>query len=273
VTTTEATTSFTTEDWARKVRSLLDRAQATDNEAESDLFNAKAVALMEKHQLDEIMINDAAQVEKDELVKETFIFTGRFAEANLMMSYYIATAFDMRGTKGTRDWPEKSSVLTLYGFASDMEKFKTLNASLSIQAVRAQKQWERRIGLRTSSMEQWDKFKQRRAFITGFGDGVREKLLQAKRLAKADFIRDRAAASGTTVEDESTGVALVLRNRKETVDDWYDEIMGGRSGRRSRTFSNRGAHSAVYAGRQAGAKADTGQGGLNSRANRRELPR
>ena len=266
------TTQTTAEDYARRVRRLLDQAENTEYEAEAEAFREKAYALMEKYSIDQAMLNGHEQVERDELVTETFDFTGRFADANLLMSFYVATAFGMRGTKGERmKWQtgEKIKVLTLYGFASDMAKFRILNASLQIQAVRAQKEWERRIGLRTSNLAQWDKFKARRAFITGFGNGVHNKLEQARRMAEREVAKEQATATGVTEEEASTGVALVLRDRKETVDEWYDEIMGGGRRRKGRSFSNRGAHYATRAGREAGEKADTGQGGLGG--NRRAI--
>ena len=267
MTTTEATT--TSKDYTRTVRALLDQAENTDFEAEAETFRQKAYELMEKHSLTDTMINDAAQVERDELVSEEFFFTGRFADANLLMSYYVASAFGMRGTKATRtNWStgEERKVMRLYGFASDMEKFKVLNASLQIQAVRAMKEWERSIDLRNSYLSQWDKFKARRAYLTGFGTGVQTKLLAAKRTAEAEVVRERAAADGVTEEETSTGVALVLRNRAETVDDWYDEMTGNvTKKRKGRSFSNRGAGFASQAGRAAGQRADTGQGGLGNR--------
>lgn len=263
------TTAFATEDYARKIRMMLDKAEATE-EPEAGIFREKAYELMEKYAIDQSMVDAHAPEERDELVHETFAFRGRFAEANGLMSYYVATALGMRGTRSKGNGYYD---LTLYGWKSDMDRFKLLNASLQIQAVRAQQSWERRVGLRESALPQWDKFKARRSFLLGFGSGVQAKLEAAQQVARAEVATERAAAHGSTVEEESTGVALVLRSRQETVDDWFDTtIMGYKPGSKKKKRKGRSltvSYNAYGSGTKAGRQADTGQGKVGG--NRRSL--
>ena len=76
--------------------------------------------------------------------------------------------------------------------------------------------------------------------------------------------KTHAAETSQTVEESSSSVALVLRSRKDRVDEWFDKKYGNslRSSRQSYRRENYGARAA---GSAAGSRADIGQGRVGGR--------
>lgn len=260
-------TEFNDQSYAEKIRKLLDKAESTESEHEAEALRERAFLLMEKYAITDAMISSAKPIVREEIIEKEVSFTGRFAKANRRITSAIAAAFDCRCVVLDHNsyWDKRNKNehydIRVHGFQSDVEKVLLLDASLQIQAVRALKAWEKSIDLRNDPRPQWDKFKMRRSFILGFASGAGSKLTKARREAEAEVAAERAAASGEDTVVESSSVALVLRDRKDSVNDWMDQRYGNGL-RKSRGFTAGGGYGSWNAGHAAGQRADTGQGGL-----------
>lgn len=243
--------------YADRIAKLLRKAESTTPE-EAEALVAKAQALMTQYAIDEIML---AQVQgrqlQDEIVEETIQYTGIFMTVILDVGFTIARFNDCRGFFSKHDYAKPKRVdLHVIGYKSDVERVRLLDASLQIQCSRALTEWRR-----TSSealFSKMESFKQRRQFIVGFNQGLSSQLAAARRAGLEAAAQTEAQRSKVAADVATQSVALVLRDRKSQVDDWYDRTYGRSLRKVSRRYSSGGA-SAHSAGVAAGRSADTGK--------------
>lgn len=259
------------EQYAEKIRALLAKAESTEFAEEAEVFYAKAQELMAKYMIDQAMI-DAARGKTDDVIGQCeLFFAGSFPEDRRQIGSIIARAngckcvyrnaamgFGSKTIDGKvwRNW----EALTVTGFQSDLERVQMLDTSVQIQLMRALKRWYQ------DNKKGWwskgDSHRERREFIIGYGDGLRQKFTAANAAAKKSAAEEKARAEETTTAQATDSVALVLRTREDQVKDWYDKKYGTHLRSVSRRYE-RGSSGAYGAGHSAGSTANIGQTGLN----------
>jgi hypothetical protein len=192
----------------------------------------------------------------------TFKYTGILKDAKRSIAVGVSRGLGNKLVVGDNEYARpKYSYTTVTGWNSDLERLEVMLASIQIQADHALKQWEReqkRSRSGWSQLSAWQKFQDRRQFLISFGSGVEHKLLIALRSAMAEAAKERAEANAESVAEATTGVELALRDRRESVKDWYDRHYGNGL----RTVHSRlsaGSYGASSAGHAAGRAADVGQ--------------
>lgn len=263
------TDTLTTEDsYAAKIAKLLARAEHPNTpEPEADACLAKAQELMLTYAIDQDLIDRARGKERsDKLGSKVLRFDGTFRMATMRIGWSLAQQNNLRGFKSEhvqrwereKDEPQHIK-LHLFGFESDLERVELLNASLQIQCATALSRWwkEAKITPRYAHLSGSDQSKVRRQFIFSFADGVFSRLAAANAAAAAEAAKHQAERTGDSAADSEKSVALVLVDRKQQVNEWYDKTHG-KSTRKAKSNFRGGGHDAASAGRRAGQNADLG---------------
>jgi hypothetical protein len=197
---------------------------------------------------------------QEKIVEKKIEYTGIFQVALMDIGFAIARNNTCRAFFVKHDWarPHKH-VLTVIGYESDVDRVIMLNASLQLQAARANSNWWKTED--RSWVSRPDAYKMRRTFYSAFAQGMASKLAQARKQGEAAAVRNEAARSDVTEEVAGKSVALVLRSREETVDDWYDKTHGRSVRPVTRRYAS-GGGDARAAGFSAGRDANTGTTGI-----------
>lgn len=252
------------EKYAAKIAKLLRQAESTDVEAEADAFVAKAQQLMTAYAIDAAMLAQARgenEKKAEDIVRVPFTFTGIFKQALLQIAYIIAQANDCQGVRTADTWVyedgkrKKADILHVIGFESDVENVQLLNASLQIQAATAQRAWWK--DQDSSWMSGMEKFKARREFLWGFSAALRIRLREAREAGEAEAVRNEQTRTKNDSDVARQSVELVLRDKKQRVEEWMDKTYGSSLRRVSRRYSS-GGMDANRAGRAAGQRANIG---------------
>lgn len=241
------------ETYADKIAKLLAKAESTTPQ-EAELLVAKAQELMQRYAIDQFMVDAARGVEREEIITAVFRYEGTYRQAHAQLAWSVLSANGCRGVYWD-DTTGRVYNLEVAGFQSDVERTRIIETSLQIQANRALKAWWGSEAVH-ATFDRNRKFNARREFLFGFAHGVSAKLQIANEAA-------RKGAQAAQKSGPSDSVALVLRSRKDQVDDWFDK-KHGRLRSVSRTYKS-GGHGAGDAGRAAGRNADVGQPGLKGR--------
>lgn len=257
------------ETYAARIAKLLRKAESTTPE-EAEALVAKAQELMTAYAVDEAMIANAhGESMPEEIVEETIEYTGIFQAALMQIGYNIVRSNNCRGLSQTfpafkPSGRPKTSVLYVIGFKRDVDRVRMLDSSVQVQAASALNVWWKRQN--KSWMSGMEKFKARREFLLGFASGLASRLEEARKQGEAEAIKNEADrmgggfGSGVQAEAAQT-VTLVLRTRKEQVNDWVDSKYGDTIRTTRRRYSSGGA-GARSAGHAAGRSANTGTTGI-----------
>jgi hypothetical protein len=255
--------------YAEKIVALLRKAESTTPE-EAELLVEKAQQLMTEYAISEAMLDANRGIERDEIEQQQFKLQGVFRDAIGELLWAICSSNNCRAVmmKDMRMKDEETGKYkltlqyTVTGFRSDINRTEMLFSSLQIQAASAQGTWAK------TELPGWysssDKWRARRDFLSGFSSAVRNRLAAANAAAKEAAAATHAAENSTTVEEASSSVALVLRSRKDRVDEWFDQKYG-KSLRSARQTYRRENYGARAAGSAAGSRADIGQGRVGGR--------
>lgn len=224
------------------IAQLLKKAETTTPE-EAEALTAKAVELMQKYGIDQMMLAARGTNVKERIEQLHIPLSGIYAMAYMSMMSAIAKAYGGENVRTYYTPYGKSNVtLTIVGFESDVSALKVLLTSLQLQAVVALDTWWKSID--SVGMKPMQKFKERRTFLKSFGYGASERI--------------RRSRTKTVKEAETTtpGTELVLRSRALAVKEFMDANVGGLKSVKSREKS--GSFSASRAGTEAGRNANTG---------------
>ena len=234
------------EDYAAKIAALLRQAEnPAVTAAEAEIFLHKAQALMTRYAISEALVEAARSgQEAEKIISDQVVYRGVYSAALYDIGAAITRA---NGCRALAHKTSKSTVLTINGFASDVARVKMLDASVQIQAAGGLiKYWA---GVDSSWMSPMQKFKARREFLFGFARGLGGQLTKARAEGEAAAQADEVERGGS-----SDSVALVVRSRKQRVDEWVDETYGQlRTVHRNYSYGGSGANAA---GRAAGRSAD-----------------
>jgi hypothetical protein len=247
-------------DYVGRVRALLDLAERAGSEHEAEIARGKAMELQMRHGISDAMVGETREV-PDEIKQVTLKYPGIFKEGKRQIATRAAQAMGMKMVIFDNKWSKPhTSATTVTGWRTDLERLEVLVASLQIQADRALKEWEREQRVKGTGwhdMPGWLKFKDRRQFYFSFAGGAGTRLQKAFQDATKAAANDRATETGDTPDEALAGVALALRDRRESVKDWYDTHYGNGL----RTIQSRrtaGSYGASAAGHAAGSRADVG---------------
>jgi Protein of unknown function (DUF2786) len=257
------------EKYADKIAKLLAKAESTTPE-EAELLLAKAQELMTQYAITEALIDQARGVERDEIEQRTFAYGGYYHADKGNLAWIIIRNNGCRGVyMRSGEWTSARTIgdktyrmwyeITATGFRSDLDRVSLLESSLQIQMARALNDWWKTED--RSWMSKTQNVRARQSFMEHFAYGVDEKLRTATIAGRKAAERD--AAGGTSEDAAKDAVALVLRSRKDRVDEWMDRKYGTlRAGRGSYRKTD---YNAAEAGRSAGRRADVGQPGMKNR--------
>jgi hypothetical protein len=243
------------EDKLETIQRLLDKAQATEFEAEAEALTARATALMAQYSIDAAMLGARAKVSFDP-TKTVIFITGSYAAANQYMVAVIAKAFGAHCVLTNRVNEDGMYVdaVEVYGFESDIDMIRMLYTSVSLQCANLVKDLKGYSAGETRVI--------RRSFIYGFAQRVGERLTQQRATATVQADLKEQQATANLREDSASGAALVLADRsmraRKALEEDYPKL---RKVRRSTVNA-----SAFGAGKRAGDRANLhGSGNVGNR--------
>ncbi len=187
-----------------RVRKLLDKAAGTDNEHEADVFARKAAELVARHRIDPEQL-ERRQVPDDLTLVELDVGRGAYVRGRLALLHNIAENHDVRMV--FRSTPT-GTVATMAGRRDDLAVVEVMYASLHQQAGAKMAEIRSATGAATQ--------RQRRAFLFGFADRIGELLAETRAGVEASAART----------DGNGSTALVLRERRERIDDFAERSWG-----------------------------------------------
>ena len=228
------------------IRGLLAKAEATDFPEEAEAFFAKASELISRWAIDEAMLwaagRDGGREQPDEL--QLVVHAPYLAQKAVLIGS-VARAHGCRAVRLVSGPGNKSEVISIVGFPSELRWVETLATSLLVQLTSAMLAKAPR-GVSASESASW-----RRSFIIGFAEEVATRLERDRESAVAE----RGPARSSAQPEEQTAapsVALVLASRQEEVDtDFRRRHPHVRSSWASSGRSATGRRAGRQAGRQA----------------------
>lgn len=271
------------EKYADKIAKLLAKAEST-TPAESEALIMKAQELMTQYAIEQTMVDAARGIERDVIETRIVHFIGNQRGELASMCSSLASLNDcmiVQWKSSSLHVPDARKAVKVHsdgyvevtshrkaikyeitGYASDLDRVLMLNTSLQIQAMREMKQWWDTEGKLDHGHDTYaHKVRIKCEFIEAFSDGAYNKLYEAIRVGKQSATQTEAKRTNQSEGEATTSVDLVLRNRRDSVKDFYDKRYGKlRSGRASyKTHLSSGARNAGHA---AGRRADVGQSGI-----------
>lgn len=249
--------------YGEKIAKLLRKAESTTPEEAEALFE-KAQELMMTWAIDEEFL---AQLRGDKpvekIVRESIRYTGSYHPALWEIGATIARNNNCRVLIAKLG---NASSLVIIGFESDVERVKLLNASMQIQAARAQSNWWKTIKSQMQYYSASEKFKARRDFLFGFASGLGMQLSRANKEAEKQAAENQTLRVNISQEEAVKSVALVVRTKKQKVDDWVDQEYGKLRSARGGNYARSWSSGAYGKGVSAGSVADTNRPRVGSAA-------
>lgn len=236
-----------------RVRKLLDKAESTGNDHESEAFAHKAAELIARHRIDPARLA-AARSDGDLGVIDIDIGRGAYVRARLALVQAIAGNHDARVVFQSTP---TGTIAHVAGFRTDLDAVELLYASLHQQAA------AQMAGIRRSTAAATQRF--RRSFLFGYAQRIHEVLRSARAEVESAAqtqgrgTRRRSKADGSGA---AAGLAVIMAERAERVDEFAAAAFG-----RVRTARPPRAAQAVGwdAGAAAASRADVGRSRLPGR--------
>lgn len=229
-----------------RVRAMLAKAESTPFPEEAHAFTAKAQELMIRHAIDEAMLGDVSGDVGAEMTMVFLSIDKPFVRAKGVLLNVIGmnNRCWIVGPSTTRNG-QAQAPYRVFGRKRDVEFVETLFTSLLLQAqvemVKAECDNENQ-GVEMGNMKTW-----RNVFMISFANGIDHRLKDVNR----------------KVEQETPGVALVLRDQRQAAEDYGREQLGGLV--RSSASSYRAHAGASAAGRRAAQRASIHKGQMGGR--------
>ena len=181
-----------------RVRALLSKAESTSFEAEAESLTAKAQELMARYAIDGALARSQAPRAEAPTMRRIAV-DDPYARAKSELLVVTARANDVRCV-----WDDEFALMSVVGFARDLEAVETLFTSLLVQASRA-------MLAKGSVRAPWGASRTRsfrQSFIVAFASRIGERLEAAAGAARADAEAEMA-----------TSLAPVLASRAQEIDD------------------------------------------------------
>ena len=191
------------------IRNLLAKAEATEFPDEAEAFFNKASELIARYSLDEAMVWASAsshgREEPEELRLE--IHSPYLTQKSVLVGA-VASAHGCRTVRLSRGRGERSEIVSIVGFPSELRWVDTIFTSLIVQLTSAMLSGSP-AGLTPSASAAW-----RRSFIMGFAQEVSDRLEEDRRAAAAQT----DAAQREATSSPGASVSVVLASRADEVD-------------------------------------------------------
>lgn len=221
-----------------KIRRLLALAERAGSEHEAENAMNRARVMMAEYGIDEALAN-ATSEKKETVSTRTIVLEAPYVRDKRTLLNNIYLPLNCQNIQMGNVTADKKIFVQVYGYDSDLDRAEMLYTSLLLQAQRGMMRVPSAGHPRTTAAN-------RRSWLQGFTVEVRDRLRAAE---------ERAA--GTVVAPEGVSTALVLRDRKQDVEDAY-KAAHPNVFHRQRNLSGKG----YEAGREAGRRADLGNGRL-----------
>ncbi|MGW5877840.1 DUF2786 domain-containing protein [Nocardiopsis terrae] len=229
----------------RKVRSMLAMAEDPSvTEAEAAAFTAKAMKWISEYGID-MAVATAKEPTNDTLTDKQVILPGPRAMAKATLFCLVADAMRCKALRlpKRRGTSDGTQAVHVFGYASDIERFTLVYASLELQMMN---------GLaRVTPPPQASARRYKRSWCMGFANRVAERIEALERTAQQEAVPQEA--------QRSTELVLMDRNRavQERVASEYERTVTRRTSVLASGYGE---------GAAAGARADIGQTRLRGRA-------
>jgi hypothetical protein len=228
------------------VRKLLAKAESTDSAPEREALNERASELIAVYGIEEAMLSDAV---KDQVTDTSFELPSPYALDWRGLMWAITSPLRVRAIS-TRRWRNGHAVhsMRLFGYKNDIAYAEILFTSLRNQALAGMSDVIGSSGGSTTS--------DRKTYIMGFSAAVKTRLRAKERAAElAQEAQERAAKDAALLEGNfsagSPGVALVLANRNDKVDEAVSAVYPEVRTAAARLLSGRGFSSGYRDGKRA----------------------
>jgi hypothetical protein len=222
-----------------KIQKLLALAEGAGTEEEAETVFAKARSLMVQHAVEEMDLVKSGHAPTEKIVERHVTLRARDerrkAKSILLNSIALANRCKVLLYRDT---------ISIIGYESDTVFVEMLWTSVLIQMANAQTREWGKYQHQTPSYAQTSRYIFVNQFSLGYAAGVGQRLIVR---AKAD--------------DKAAGTDLVLRDRSQDVDDWFQEQHP--STRKTKAVRVSGNYAARSAGTSAAASADL-SGGRNN---------
>jgi hypothetical protein len=257
------TTPRTSQDEDRRlatIRSLLAKAEATDYPEEAEAFFAKASELISRWAIDEAMVwagaDRAGREQPDEL---QLVVHSPYLPQKAVLIGSVARAHGCRAVRLVGGPGNRSEVISVIGFPSELRWVETLATSLLVQLTSAMLSRCPK-GMSASQSASW-----RRSFIIGFAEEVGTRLERDRDTAADEKDTDRRRGDdldGAPAAARSASVAMVLASRADEVDQ---DFRRRHPYVRSSWASSGRSATGRRAGQQAGREASLTRNGIGAR--------
>jgi hypothetical protein len=178
-----------------RVRALLAKAESTTFPAEAEALSAKAQELMARHAIDAVVV--AGGSSPGAVASRRFTVEDPYARAKVQLLTEVAGASSCRAV-----WSQGLGIVTVFGYAADLDAVDLLHTSLLVQASAAM------LGAAAGGPGSRDRSRGfRNAFLLGFATRIGERLRAASARAVAEAARDHGSS-----------LLPVLASRDEAVD-------------------------------------------------------
>lgn len=228
---------------ARRVATLLQKAEdfrrhGEDGSADAALELAETIML--KYSLDAAIVaaRSTNASAPEEIKTLTVQFTGIYRVALSVQFDQLVRAFSTT-VRSFITKTERTELLYLVGYDSDIRQLHTLITSLQLQAIAHLNNWWKTYELR-DRLPGMAGYKTRRQFVSSFVRGATDRIELARKTALAS---------------SEPGTELVLRDRRHLVDEFVSAKWNLTT---KRTRMDGGNADAAAAGRAAGRRANTG---------------
>ncbi len=203
------------------IRALLAKAEATPFPHEAEAFTAKASELMARHAIDEAMVwSHAAGADRAKPVEIRLDIHRPFLAQKAMLVHEVATIMGCKTVRFVGMRGDATEIISIVGFAPDLELVETLVTSLFLQLTAAMTGGSPS-GLAASSVAAW-----RRSFIVGFSATVCRRLSEVRAAAAVEHEEQSSDGPDPTrnTQGRSRSTALVLVARADEVDDEFHRL-------------------------------------------------
>ncbi len=238
-----------------KIAKVLALAERTDNEHEADAFLKQAQAMATRYSIDLARARrHTARTQHRQVPTQRTVdigVSGRMGNSRLVKLYLaIAHTNDVQCNVATN-----STYVVPFGFPSDLEVVDALYAHLSVQMTQAATDYLRRgtfrdeVALdREGRRVRANAKSARLSFYDAFIGRVAERLSEAQRQAETDAVAEDR-------DDDATGTALVLADKRAEVADFYRSTSRAKGSWSGWHGTSGTVGSALRAGRAAGDRA------------------
>lgn len=223
-----------------KIRALLAKAEATNFPEEAETYTAKAMELISKWGIDQSLLE--AKTKTSTIVDRKFQVVAPFARDKVTFLFVVVSALGGRAVWLKNRANKGFQELHVFATETDMNRIDMLFTSLLVQCSSAM---NHAVSVSWEARHQPRKFKS--DFLYGFSNEVGYRLGQAEKKATRE--------AETTAAAQGTSTALVLKSKKEKIDDRVDEVYRSLTNARR---SNRIVGGGYGHGLDAGKRADIG---------------